>query len=46
MRHMLEIIKLDVANSFEKVLSMDVPYSNDDIDDLRTRWAESFLEVM
>ncbi|KAL3619762.1 Proteasome subunit beta type-3 [Castilleja foliolosa] len=46
MRHMLEIIKLDVANSFEKVLSMDVPYSNDDIDDVRTRWAESFLEVM
>ncbi|KAL3616525.1 hypothetical protein CASFOL_039915 [Castilleja foliolosa] len=46
MRHMLEIIKLDVVNSFEKVLSMDEPYSNDDIDDVRTRWVESFLEVM
>ncbi|KAL3652129.1 Proteasome subunit beta type-3 [Castilleja foliolosa] len=46
MRHMLEIIKLDVANSFEKVLSMDKPYSNNDIDDVRKRWAECFLEVM
>ncbi|KAL3633337.1 hypothetical protein CASFOL_022864 [Castilleja foliolosa] len=46
MRHMLEIIKLDIANSFEKVLSMDEPYSNNDIDDVRRRWAECFLEVM
>ncbi|KAL3628096.1 Proteasome subunit beta type-3 [Castilleja foliolosa] len=46
MRHMLEIIKLDITNSFEKVLSMDKPYSNNDIDDVRRRWAECFLEVM
>ncbi|KAL3639108.1 Proteasome subunit beta type-3 [Castilleja foliolosa] len=46
MRHMLEIIKLDVVDSFEKVLSMEEPYSSDDIDDVRRRWAECFLEVM
>ncbi|KAL3621699.1 Rho GTPase-activating protein 2 [Castilleja foliolosa] len=46
MRHMLEIIKLDVCNSFEKVLSMEEPYSSDDIDDVRKRWAECFLEVI
>ncbi|KAL3654740.1 hypothetical protein CASFOL_001475 [Castilleja foliolosa] len=46
MRHMLEIIKLDITNSFEKVLSMEIPYSTDDIDDVRRRWAESFLEVI
>ncbi|KAL3643464.1 Proteasome subunit beta type-3 [Castilleja foliolosa] len=46
MRHMLEIIKLDIASSFEKVLDMEEPYSNDDIDDVRRRWAESFLEVI
>ncbi|KAL3652673.1 Proteasome subunit beta type-3 [Castilleja foliolosa] len=46
MRHMLEIIKLDIANSFEKVLSMDEPYSENDMDDVRRRWAEGFLEVL
>ncbi|KAL3616136.1 hypothetical protein CASFOL_040026 [Castilleja foliolosa] len=46
MRHMLEIIKLDITNSFEKVLGMEEPYSSDDIDDVRRRWAESFLEVI
>ncbi|KAL3637398.1 hypothetical protein CASFOL_018566 [Castilleja foliolosa] len=46
MRHMLEIIKLDVCNSFEKVLSMEEPYSSDDIDDVRKRWVECFLEVI
>ncbi|KAL3621734.1 Proteasome subunit beta type-3 [Castilleja foliolosa] len=46
MRHMLEIIKLDITNSFEKALSMDEPYSNNDIDDVRRRWADCFLEVM
>ncbi|KAL3628017.1 Proteasome subunit beta type-3 [Castilleja foliolosa] len=46
MRHMLEIIKLDICNSFEKVLSMEEPYSSDDIDDVRKRWAECFLEVI
>ncbi|KAL3628065.1 Proteasome subunit beta type-3 [Castilleja foliolosa] len=46
MRHMLEIIKLDIANSFEKVLDMEKPYSSEDIDDVRRRWAECFLEVM
>ncbi|KAL3619152.1 Proteasome subunit beta type-3 [Castilleja foliolosa] len=46
MRHMLIIIKLDVASSFEKVLHMESPYSADDIDDVRTRWAEAFLEVI
>ncbi|KAL3646084.1 Proteasome subunit beta type-3 [Castilleja foliolosa] len=46
MRHMLEIIKLDIANSFEKVLNMEKPYSSEDIDDVRRRWAECFLEVI
>ncbi|KAL3639231.1 Proteasome subunit beta type-3 [Castilleja foliolosa] len=46
MRHMLEIIKLDICNSFEKVLSMEGPYSSEDIDDVRSRWAECFLEVI
>ncbi|KAL3614514.1 hypothetical protein CASFOL_041600 [Castilleja foliolosa] len=46
MRHMLEIIMLDVVDSFEKALSMEEPYSSDDIDDVRRRWAECFLEVM
>ncbi|KAL3629066.1 Proteasome subunit beta type-3 [Castilleja foliolosa] len=46
MRHMLEIIKLDIVNSFEKALDMEKPYSSDDIEDVRRRWAESFLEVM
>ncbi|KAL3622973.1 Proteasome subunit beta type-3 [Castilleja foliolosa] len=46
MRHMLEIIKLDVTNSFEKVLTMEEPYSSEDMDDVRRRWAECFLEVM
>ncbi|KAL3638209.1 Proteasome subunit beta type-3 [Castilleja foliolosa] len=46
MRHMLEIIKLDVVDSFEKVLSMEEPYSSNDIDDVRRRLAECFLEVM
>ncbi|KAL3655949.1 hypothetical protein CASFOL_000345 [Castilleja foliolosa] len=41
-----EIIKLDVCNSFEKVLSMEEPYSSDDIDDVRKCWAECFLEVI
>ncbi|KAL3654586.1 hypothetical protein CASFOL_001571 [Castilleja foliolosa] len=46
MRRMLEIIKLDTVNSFEKVFDMEEPYSSDDIDDVRRRWAESFLEVV
>ncbi|KAL3643225.1 hypothetical protein CASFOL_014040 [Castilleja foliolosa] len=46
MRHMLEIIKLDITNSFEKVLTMEEPYSSEDMDDVRRRWAECFLEVM
>ncbi|KAL3644262.1 Proteasome subunit beta type-3 [Castilleja foliolosa] len=46
MRHMLEIIKLDIANSFEKVLNREEPYSSEDIDDVRRRWAECFLEVI
>ncbi|KAL3618469.1 hypothetical protein CASFOL_037551 [Castilleja foliolosa] len=46
MRHMLEIIKLDIANSFEKVLNMEKPCSSEDIDDVRRRWAECFLEVI
>ncbi|KAL3646948.1 hypothetical protein CASFOL_009492 [Castilleja foliolosa] len=46
MRHMLEIIKLDIANSFEKVLNMEKPYSSEDNDDVRRRWAECFLEVI
>ncbi|KAL3629845.1 tripeptidyl-peptidase II Tpp2 [Castilleja foliolosa] len=29
-----------------KVLSMEEPYSSDDIDDVRKRWAECFLEVI
>ncbi|KAL3638082.1 Proteasome subunit beta type-3 [Castilleja foliolosa] len=46
MRHMLEIIKLDITNSFEKVLTMEEPYSSEDMDDVRRRWAECFLKVM
>ncbi|KAL3652845.1 hypothetical protein CASFOL_002526 [Castilleja foliolosa] len=46
MRRMLEIIKLDTVNSFEKVFDMEEPYSSDDIDDVRRRWAKSFLEVV
>ncbi|KAL3644356.1 hypothetical protein CASFOL_012288 [Castilleja foliolosa] len=46
MRHMLEIIKLDIVNSFDKALSMEEPYSSEDFDDVRRRWAECFLEVM
>ncbi|KAL3619609.1 hypothetical protein CASFOL_034521 [Castilleja foliolosa] len=46
MRRMLEIIKLDTVNSFEKVFDMEEPYSSDDIDDVRRCWAESFLEVV
>ncbi|KAL3622591.1 hypothetical protein CASFOL_034002 [Castilleja foliolosa] len=44
MRHMLELIKLDVVNSFEEVLHMDKPYSSDDIDDVRRSWAKCFLD--
>ncbi|KAL3646320.1 hypothetical protein CASFOL_011500 [Castilleja foliolosa] len=29
-----------------RVLSMEEPYSSDDIDDVRKRWAECFLEVI
>ncbi|KAL3631458.1 Proteasome subunit beta type-3 [Castilleja foliolosa] len=46
MRHMFEILKLDICNSFEKALSMEEPYSSDDIDDVRRRWAECFLKVI
>ncbi|KAL3656092.1 Proteasome subunit beta type-3 [Castilleja foliolosa] len=46
MSHMLEIIKLDITNSFEQVLDMKEPYSSDDIDEVRRRWEEPFLEVM
>ncbi|KAL3618815.1 hypothetical protein CASFOL_037338 [Castilleja foliolosa] len=44
MRHMLELIKLDIVNSFEQVLHMDKPYSSDDIDDVRRSWAKCFLD--
>ncbi|KAL3622120.1 hypothetical protein CASFOL_033531 [Castilleja foliolosa] len=43
---MVEIIKLDITNSFEKVLTMEEPYSSEDMDDVRRRWAECFLKVM
>ncbi|KAL3613534.1 hypothetical protein CASFOL_042568 [Castilleja foliolosa] len=44
MRHMLEIIKLDIIDSFEKVFNMQRPYSENDIDVVRRHWAECFLE--
>ncbi|KAL3638053.1 Proteasome subunit beta type-3 [Castilleja foliolosa] len=44
MRHMLELIKLDIVNSFEQVLHMDKPYSSDDIADVRRSWAKCFLD--
>ncbi|KAL3617125.1 hypothetical protein CASFOL_039519 [Castilleja foliolosa] len=44
MRHMLEIIKLDIVDSFEKRFNMDGPYSKADIDVVRRDWAECFLE--
>ncbi|KAL3638249.1 hypothetical protein CASFOL_017620 [Castilleja foliolosa] len=44
MRHMLEIIKLDIVDSFEKRFNMDGPYSEADIDVVRRHWAECFLE--
>ncbi|KAL3654931.1 Proteasome subunit beta type-3 [Castilleja foliolosa] len=46
MRHMLEIIKLDIVDSFEKVFNMNAPYSENDINVVRRHWAEGFLEVM
>ncbi|KAL3614460.1 hypothetical protein CASFOL_041546 [Castilleja foliolosa] len=44
MRHMLEIIKLDIVNSFEKAFNMNRPYSKNDIDVVLRHWAECFLE--
>ncbi|KAL3621970.1 hypothetical protein CASFOL_034166 [Castilleja foliolosa] len=46
MRHMYEIIKLDIVDSFEKVINMNAPYSENDINVVRRHWAEGFLEVM
>ncbi|KAL3623012.1 hypothetical protein CASFOL_031828 [Castilleja foliolosa] len=34
------------ATRSKSVLSMEEPYSSDDIDDVRKRWAECFLEVI
>ncbi|KAL3651850.1 hypothetical protein CASFOL_004852 [Castilleja foliolosa] len=44
MRHMFEIIKLDIVDSFEKAFNMGKPYSDDDIDVVRRQWAECFME--
>ncbi|KAL3626935.1 hypothetical protein CASFOL_029246 [Castilleja foliolosa] len=44
MRHMLEIIKLDIVNSFEKAFNMNRLYSKNDIDVVLRHWAECFLE--
>ncbi|KAL3621842.1 hypothetical protein CASFOL_034328 [Castilleja foliolosa] len=38
MRHMLEIIKLDIIDSFEKVFNMVRPYSENDIVVVRRHW--------
>ncbi|KAL3648206.1 hypothetical protein CASFOL_007630 [Castilleja foliolosa] len=46
MRHMLEIIKLDIVDSFEKVFNMVAPYSDSDVDVVRRHWAECFMEVL
>ncbi|KAL3630479.1 hypothetical protein CASFOL_023463 [Castilleja foliolosa] len=46
MRHMLEIIKLDIVDSFEKAFNMGSPYSENDIDVVRRHWADGFLEVL
>ncbi|KAL3621821.1 hypothetical protein CASFOL_034307 [Castilleja foliolosa] len=43
MRNMFEILKLDICKF---VLSMEEPYSSDDIDDVRRRWAECFHNVI
>ncbi|KAL3627169.1 hypothetical protein CASFOL_028532 [Castilleja foliolosa] len=45
MRHMFEIIKLDIVDSFEKVFNMEEPYSDDDIDVVPRNWAECFMEL-
>ncbi|KAL3639569.1 hypothetical protein CASFOL_017476 [Castilleja foliolosa] len=44
MRHMLEIIKLDTVDSFEKVFNMAVPYSDGDVDVVRRHWGDCFME--
>ncbi|KAL3635923.1 hypothetical protein CASFOL_020470 [Castilleja foliolosa] len=44
MRHMLEIIKLDIVESFEKAFNMAVPYSDGDVDVVRRHWADCFME--
>ncbi|KAL3656046.1 hypothetical protein CASFOL_000442 [Castilleja foliolosa] len=46
MRHMFEIIKLDIVDSFEKVFNMEKPYSDNDIDVVRRHWAECMMEVL
>ncbi|KAL3630662.1 hypothetical protein CASFOL_023646 [Castilleja foliolosa] len=46
LRDALEQEQSSKVNSFEKVLSMEEPYSSEDFVDVRRRWAECFLEVM
>ncbi|KAL3627851.1 hypothetical protein CASFOL_028266 [Castilleja foliolosa] len=46
MRHMFEIIKLDIVDSFVKPFNMGKPYSDDDIDVVRRHWAECFMEYL
>ncbi|KAL3646982.1 hypothetical protein CASFOL_009154 [Castilleja foliolosa] len=46
MRHMLEIINLDIVDSFEKIFNMVAPYSDIDVDVVRRHWAECFMEVL
>ncbi|GER51141.1 plant invertase/pectin methylesterase inhibitor [Striga asiatica] len=45
MRYMLEIISLDIIDSFEEAFNIDEPYSGEDIENIKMRWSKYFLEV-
>ncbi|GER32968.1 Dihydroorotate dehydrogenase B (NAD(+)) [Striga asiatica] len=42
---MLEIMSLDIIHSLEEALSIDEPYSDEDIENIKMRWTKYFLEV-
>ncbi|GER51838.1 ATP-dependent DNA helicase 2 subunit ku80 [Striga asiatica] len=42
---MLKIISLDIIHSLEEALSIDEPYSDEDIENIKMRWTKYFLEV-